>query len=166
MLNKYRKNYIRLGKCVICCKVNDNLPNQKCIKCSNRQNTKVKAIRLMNHKNNLCRCGKLRYARKACEQCYFIRKAYDGTGSGADWKLVQKLLEEQDYRCAYTGEKLIPGDNASLDHKVPVSRGGSLHIDNVQWVTFRINDMKTDFIHDEFLNVIRFIYRRHNGFSR
>ena len=38
--------------------------------------------------------------------------------------MIRALFEEQGSRGAYTGELLVPGVTASLDHKLPMSRGG------------------------------------------
>ena len=65
--------------------------------------------------------------------------------------MIKALFEEQGGRCAYTGEPLVPGVTASLDHKLPMSRGGLHERDNLQWVTTRINSMKADLTHEEFV---------------
>lgn len=51
----------------------------------------------------------------------------------------------------YSGRRLVPGQNASLDHLVPRSRGGTDTLENLQWVDLKVNLMKTDLMHDEFL---------------
>lgn len=58
---------------------------------------------------------------------------------------------EQNGTCAYTGEKLIPGLTASLDHRLPLTRGGNDAKSNLQWVTKTVNSMKTTLTHDEFI---------------
>ena len=64
----------------------------------------------------------------------------------------------QDYRCAYTGIKLIPALNASIDHKIPLSTDVSQYqkIENLQWVCLDINIMKRNYSEDDFL-------KRHEG---
>ena len=69
-------------------------------------------------------------------------------------KNLRKLLEQQGYRCALTGEELTP-DDCSLDHIVPVSKGGSHHMDNVQLVTRAANWAKGSMTMDEFLSMCR-----------
>jgi 5-methylcytosine-specific restriction endonuclease McrA len=67
---------------------------------------------------------------------------------------LKKLLEKQNYRCAYSSELLLIGHpDSSIDHKIPRARGGTNDIDNLQWVAKRINQMKTDFTHEEFLEM-------------
>ncbi len=91
-----------------------------------------------------------------CEECWFRRKGWGASGrrrhSGRiPWQQLRDLFYVQGGKCAYTGEPLVIGVNASLDHRVPISRGGTHTIENVQWVSMRINFMKTEMTHDEFI---------------
>lgn len=61
-----------------------------------------------------------------------------------------ELIEKQEYRCALSGMPLTP-DIASLDHIVPVSKGGKHEVGNVAWVHEEINRMKGTLSKDEFL---------------
>lgn len=51
-----------------------------------------------------------------------------------------------------TGILLVPGRNASIDHKVPRAKGGSDDIGNLQWVDLKVNLMKRDMDVPEFLS--------------
>lgn len=62
-----------------------------------------------------------------------------------------KLIEKQGYRCAISGVELTP-ELASLDHIVPVSKGGEHAVDNVIWVHAEINRMKGQLSMDEFVS--------------
>jgi CRISPR/Cas system Type II protein with McrA/HNH and RuvC-like nuclease domain len=67
-------------------------------------------------------------------------------------------LEKQNYRCAYTGELLVVGEQkATIDHKRPISRGGDDSVDNLHWITKRMNEMKGAFTHEEFLETCQTI---------
>lgn len=81
-------------------------------------------------------------------------------GRISDWRLLEQLLESQQRRCVYTGELLIPGINASLDHRIPVAQNGTDEIGNLQWVTKRVNAMKSDCSHEEFIKLCRTIAAR------
>ena len=61
-----------------------------------------------------------------------------------------KLIEQQEYRCKYSGIELTP-DAASLDHIVPVSKGGEHVVSNVAWVHHEINRMKGQLSVEEFI---------------
>jgi len=78
------------------------------------------------------------------------RLASEGKNRG---EKIKHKLEEQEYKCVYTGIVLIPGRNASLDHILPISRGGTHEIENLQWVDIQINRMKTDMTHQEFIQM-------------
>jgi len=74
-------------------------------------------------------------------------------------KKLLDLLEDQKYRCKISGELLIPGKNASIDHIVPKSKNGLNDINNLQWVTIDINCAKREMSNEEFINLCkRIIY--------
>ncbi|MFX5522449.1 HNH endonuclease signature motif containing protein, partial [Acinetobacter baumannii] len=70
------------------------------------------------------------------------------------WKELRDLLQKQEFKCPYTGDTIVIGENASLDHITPSSRGGQSTIDNLQWVTATVNNAKRDLNHDEFVELI------------
>jgi hypothetical protein len=108
----------------------------------------------------LCYCGNPPVVGLSCEVCWFRNIAKLRTGSAKRASTIKAILEKQKYRCAYTGEGLLIGVNASLDHKTPTSRGGRKDDpSNLQWVSERINRMKTDFTHDEFISTCGQIYQ-------
>lgn len=69
--------------------------------------------------------------------------------------LLSRIWEEQRGVCAVTGQTLIPGHNASLDHIVPVSKSGTNERTNLRWVLLSINRAKSDMTHDEFVSMCR-----------
>lgn len=83
------------------------------------------------------------------------------TRKGGGLQLLKELWEGQNGRCAVTGEVLVPGVNASLDHIVPRSRGGSSDRSNLQWVTSQVNHMKWDLTHEEFVAMCAKVASRH-----
>ena len=62
---------------------------------------------------------------------------------------LMALLERQQFKCALSGVKLTP-KTASLDHCVPVSKGGGIDMDNVQIVHEVINRMKGTLDNEQF----------------
>lgn len=86
------------------------------------------------------------------------------TSSGRRWmanrkgsvrmRELLKKLEQQGNRCALSGEP-IDDKNSEIDHIIPVSRGGSSEIENLQWVTRKINRMKHTMTNEEFVEVCR-----------
>jgi 5-methylcytosine-specific restriction endonuclease McrA len=67
---------------------------------------------------------------------------------------ILDLIEKQDYRCAITGRLLTP-ETASLDHIVPISRGGEHTLDNLWVVDHQVNSAKGSMTYAEFLNLCR-----------
>jgi 5-methylcytosine-specific restriction endonuclease McrA len=68
---------------------------------------------------------------------------------------IRELWFEQEGKCRYTNVKLVLGEigdlGASLDHKIPVTKGGSNQKDNLQWVSYFVNSAKGNKTHDEFI---------------
>jgi len=61
-----------------------------------------------------------------------------------------KMIEDQEYKCKLSGIELTP-NTASLDHVIPVSKGGEHVVDNVAWVHCEINRMKGQLSVEEFV---------------
>ena len=60
------------------------------------------------------------------------------------------LWNEQQGRCKILGVKLIPGKTASLDHILPISKGGTNKKENLQFIHIALNCMKQDQTPNEF----------------
>jgi CRISPR/Cas system Type II protein with McrA/HNH and RuvC-like nuclease domain len=96
-----------------------------------------------------------------CQDCWIRAAAHR---HHVEAKILHELWEEQNGLCRYTGEKLIPSnlwDNgASLDHITPLSRGGINGKNNLQWVSYRVNTVKSNMTHDEFVSFCSMIAER------
>ena len=66
-------------------------------------------------------------------------------------KNILKLVERQGKTCALTGLSLTP-DTASLDHRHPVSNGGSDSVANLQVLHDVVNQMKGTLSQAEFIS--------------
>lgn len=68
---------------------------------------------------------------------------------------LKELIEAQNYTCPYTGIRLVPGVNASLDHVLPISRYPELGADisNLEWVSLEVNLAKRDKTREEFIEL-------------
>lgn len=58
-----------------------------------------------------------------------------------DWK---KKVEQYENTCIYCGRKPKAGERISIDHFVPLSRGGSHSLDNLVPACTRCNNSKND----------------------
>ena len=106
-------------------------------------------------------CGQpkpsVRRGEHKCVDCWFSDIAKERTGTRKNRDLIKGLFVSQGGRCAYTNTTLVIGENASLDHKMPVSCGGDNSPSNLQWVTIRVNSMKSSLTHEEFVALCRLI---------
>ena len=92
-----------------------------------------------------------------CETCFFKQITNFELGSSHRWTVLRDKLIQQNYRCAYSGDTLVPGMNAAVDHKLPYCRFPEHRYDpdNVEWVTLEVNELKRDRTPDEFLDLLR-----------
>lgn len=162
---KYQKNLReklkKQGLCSHCRHPIEDKKYVRCSKCRAKANKarldKIKRLR----KKGICICGKPIEVRKKdgmCKVCWFKRISLSGTGSRKNWLTIKNLLEKQNYQCSYSGKNLVVGKNASLDHIVPISKGGDNSIRNLQWIDLQINVMKRNIVHKKFLSIIKEIY--------
>lgn len=105
-------------------------------------------------------CTKKSVAGRYCLSHWFGNVSYNHFLTRTKADVLKALWEKQKGRCAYTGEKLVPGVNASLDHIEPTSVGGSLEPGNLQWVTKTVNRVKTSLGHREFIRLCKKIASR------
>ena len=59
-------------------------------------------------------------------------------------------------RCEYTGE-LVKLDDIQIDHKTPVSRGGSFAVDNLAITSGQVNQWKGELIDNEFSSLLELL---------
>lgn len=74
------------------------------------------------------------------------------------------LVESQGYCCALTGWGLKP-ETASLDHILPVSRGGDHSIENLQVLDYRVNKAKGTMTTAEFVEMCKAVASRCSQFG-
>jgi len=77
---------------------------------------------------------------------------------GNEDKLTFNVLDlwlEQEGRCKITNVPLIPGKTASLDHIIPVSKGGSNDRDNLRFVHHAVNAFKNSMDEIDFKQTLR-----------
>lgn len=77
---------------------------------------------------------------------------------------IKKLIESQNYRCALTNRKLTP-ETASLDHKQPISRGGTHEVANLWVVEHFVNTAKGSLTVEEFVSMCRDVVRHQDAMT-
>jgi 5-methylcytosine-specific restriction endonuclease McrA len=75
---------------------------------------------------------------------------------------VWRLLRAQSFLCAMTGRPLTP-ETASIDHRIPLARGGRHAASNLQIVHKDVNTAKNTMTHEEFLDMCREVVRFYDG---
>ena len=75
---------------------------------------------------------------------------------------LMKLIERQGFRCALSGRELTPR-TASLDHKVPLTRGGPHCLENLWFVHEMVNRAKGTMTAEEFVALCHEVIRHHDN---
>ncbi len=161
------------GLCITCGVVPQN-QTWRCAKCYQYWAAKREAWSRRRIADGYCgACGKnplgpnLKGARgyDICIPCYLRASARRHLGSSRHWHVLLEKLEAQDYRCPYTGDKLILGVTASVDHIMPRSRFPELAHDpkNVEWITREINEFKRDRTPEELMALLHRIIEHRAG---
>jgi 5-methylcytosine-specific restriction endonuclease McrA len=83
------------------------------------------------------------------------RAAARATGSAANGSILERLWDEQGGRCALSGLPLVIGEYASVDHKIPLSKGGTHDASNLRWLAFEVNMAKNNMSDEEFVAMCR-----------
>jgi 5-methylcytosine-specific restriction endonuclease McrA len=155
-----------LGLCISCPKpkADDSIYCNDCL--IKRRNYEKKRETQRKEKGLCSHCpGKLSISNITyCEICWWRQKASHAMGSGrpSNIELIKNIFNKQDGKCAFTGEPLILGQNASLDHIIPKCKGGSSTIDNLQWVLTSINSGKHDLTQEEFIRLCKLVAKNHS----
>lgn len=76
--------------------------------------------------------------------------------------LRRNAYNKQNGKCAMCGQK-IQYINATVDHVIPISKGGKNSVDNMEVMCYVCNQMKRDQFKDDFLEHIRKIYEYQFG---
>lgn len=111
--------------------------------------------------NGICRYCSVQSLAHAdsCERHWFTHVARKRLGNAALWVEIRDKLIAQNYQCPYTGEKLVLGVNASLDHIKPKSKFEAIasDLENVEWVRIDVNFAKRAKSKEDFILMCRTI---------
>jgi hypothetical protein len=117
------------------------------------------ATNVLNGLCTQCRQPSLPHSKNLCEKHYFTQKSAQQLKTTSHWQDLKKMLEQQEYRCPYTGNILVLGLNTAIDHKYPKKRFPELSTDisNIQWIDKRVNLVKNDLTHQEFIDLCKLV---------
>ena len=74
-------------------------------------------------------------------------------------KDLRSILEEQEYKCAMTGDDLTP-ENTAFDHIIPLSEGGSSEKFNLQAVLKSVNSSKHEMGVQDYVDMCAKVIKR------
>jgi len=151
------------GECISC--KNKTNGKSKCETCLSKQRKQREKREFSRLGKGLCvLCGNRNHTEnsKTCGDCFCRRVSKFHFKTYAKTSELLELLENQNHTCPYTGKKLILGENCTLDHIVPKSRGGINEVDNLQWVFcsefVNVNTLKWNMTDQEFKGLIKIVY--------
>ena len=84
--------------------------------------------------------------------------AVQARGKAITGTTLFELAKSNGFRCALSGAELKP-DDASLDHIIPLSKGGAHDMQNVAVIHGAVNRMKGEMKRDEFVRWCKLIAR-------
>lgn len=149
---QYRK---KAGLCVTC-GTNPADQNQKCRGCHETYVANTTAKKQARLSKGLCAfCDEPRVGTQLCVEHYLKFTAKTHLGTSKRYDELRALFDKQQGVCPYTGFLLRLGVDASIDHIVAKSSGGSHEVDNLQWVYYKANFMKQDMGELEFLELVK-----------
>ena len=148
-VRKWQSEQKNKGLCIECC--NPITSGLRCENCNNRRNKLKKENYITWKKEGRCtQCGKETIKDKnVCEKHYLMSISHKRLGSGKYWKELKELIENQNFKCALTGDAISFEDNIELDHILPTSRKGTNELSNVCWVTKEANRLKQNLTNEE-----------------
>lgn len=166
----YKKRYtkkVEIGTCSTCSEPVDD-GRRFCKRCLLRMKV---AREKWIEEGRCCVCGReselsnqsLRHGegrRNYCKVCWLKTLANRVLGSIKHWKVLVDKLDACNWRCPYTGEMLVIGENLSFDHIDPVSRFPEKRYDpeNVEPVSWQANMAKSGLTKSEFLALVEKIH--------
>lgn len=165
-VQRRRQNRLSQGICVMCGKLPARNERTICDICGEKRRGENRRCWENRIKKGLCRyCGERAITGKtcrSCDTCFLIKTAKKWLPTEDGPAILLDILHRQNSKCPYSGMPLILGENATLDHKIPRSKGGTADILNLQWVyydqEFNVNTIKRDMSEENFLKAINTIY--------
>lgn len=121
-----------------------------CKECTNAVKSKLWKAGCGGNKCKRCDSPRLRGSRVCLYHCIKNICIHSDINTEHIDNLILKL-KEQEFKCFYTGKLLLPGDNLSIDHKIPRSKGGTDSLENLVWVDIAVNRIKNNVDLEEFL---------------
>lgn len=145
---------INNGLCALCGLERETNFKRLCSNCFDKAKKTKRQEYLDRQINGLCvYCGKYQSLQEvnSCEDCFFKNLSVNHFGSRKRYQELNDLFYSQKGLCAVTKMPLNLGNTASLDHIIPLSKGGTHDIDNLRFVHIWINVMKMNDLDEVFI---------------
>jgi hypothetical protein len=159
----YRDELKRLNLCVSCTgPKNAEATGTRCTSCIESHLAKGHERKAKFAADGRCHhCGSADRHPQAtrCAVCHLKQIASNLWRKGCkNTEVLVRIFERQKGRCPYSGQQLFLGYNASIDHRLPLARGGRTDEANLQWVVMWVNKLKADFLEADFIAMIANIH--------
>ena len=161
---EYKQKLYEKGLCTWCGKPRDR-KGRLCSSCQKKNNALVKEKSKARLTRGLCRkCDTPRMpgSNLYCLKHWLQKICIDRTGSVENWEIIASKLEQQNHTCPYSGRPIKLGENAQLDHIVPIELGGTNDPDNLEWIDAEVNRIKGKRSKSGFINICKTISLRHD----
>jgi HNH endonuclease len=149
------------------CGINPLTTHSICEDCRIKHKAGIDRYKIERVAQGICaECGRspLSGNAKSCENCILKAMAKAHFKDVKKWVLLRQIFDLNSV-CPYSGIQLILGDNASLDHRIPKSKGGSDEIENLQFIHVWCNIMKSNMEELKFIQDFKmFIKSCQNGY--
>lgn len=119
-------------------------------------------IKLIKFESGSCKACSKPAMKNRCKSCWTQDILRKHKIAPSLWETFWNMLENQDFKCFYTGIEITPEVNASLDHVVPKVKGGTNDLDNLVWCDRKINSFKNDNDYTSLINICQLILDKHN----
>lgn len=96
-----------------------------------------------------------------CSSHWFGQQAKRNAGGRGQASAIRSQWVEQRGRCYYTGQEIVPGETASLDHVTPRAQGGAVDPSNLVWAHVVVNTSKGNQTYEQFLEMCYAVVREH-----
>lgn len=137
---KWQGARIERGECRSCGKLSDRGQGKKCSPCVNSFSSR----RRSHIEKGFCSSGATckERALSGITQCQRHWMMSVARNHKVERHMLERIWDRQNGLCVLTGDDLVPGRNASLDHEIPKSLGGESSEENLRWVTTSVNGFR------------------------